>query len=124
MGSKRHCCPVSTLSEKYQANWVLVTRKIHQWIYSWMKPGYVRDEDEYKISKFILLQFVCSAQVLAAAEGHVFMIIRMIRWLHFHMFTYESLYLYFLRKKIRTNFTAHGSVHEVRLIFMHFFFLI
>ena len=89
-----------------------------------MKPGYVRDEDEYKISKFILLQFVCSAQVLAAAEGHVFMIIRMIRWIRFHVFTYESLYLYFQRKKVHTNFTAHGSAHEVRLIFMHVFFLV
>ena len=48
----------------------------------------------------------------------------MVRWIRFHVFTYESLYLYFQLKKVHTNFTAHGSAHEVRLIFMHVLFLI
>ena len=33
---------------------------------------------EYKISKFILMQFICSAPVLAAAEGHTFIILQIL----------------------------------------------
>ena len=78
-----------------------------------MKPGYVEDDMEYKISKFLLMQFICSAPVLMAAEGQTFMIIKIFRFLRGYVFDKENTYLYFLRKLILTMFTGHSSSHEV-----------
>ena len=65
-GSHELCPPVkiihnyvpglNSVSEKSRDIWRSALRKVQQWVYSWMKPGYVEDEDELKISKFLLLQ--------------------------------------------------------------------
>jgi hypothetical protein len=70
--------------------------KIKQWLYSWMKPGYVESDDEYRISKTLLIQFICSAPVLAAAGGNVNMILDMLQFLQGYVFVHESLYLHYL----------------------------
>ena len=74
MGWTAHVPPMSTLTKSYRSRWRLVIKKIHGWMYSWMNPNMVENEMEYKISKFILMQFICSGPVLAAAEGHTFII--------------------------------------------------
>ena len=79
-----------------------------------MRPGYVEDQEEYEISKFILLQFICSAPVLAAAEGQVFMIVNIMKFLRCHVFVYEGLFLHFKRMDVPTFFVSHSSQHEVR----------
>ena len=109
---------ITSITKVNQPRWTSVVRKIHQWIYSWMKPGYVEDEEEYIISKCLLLQFVCSARVLTAAEGNLFMITKILRFLRGYVFVYEDLYLYYLRKKHRTMWTAHSSAHEVSYFFL------
>jgi hypothetical protein len=37
------------ISSKNRLKWRNVTQHVKRWIYSWMKPGRVEDEDEYKI---------------------------------------------------------------------------
>ena len=90
-----------------------VLRKIQQWLYSFMKPGYVEDEDEYKISKYILLQFICSSAVFSALDGKLWIVVGILRFLQFHVFVHENLYLHFRRRSLRHNDTSHATAHEV-----------
>lgn len=113
MGWKAHVPGKSSITKKNQSRWLIIVKKIHRWIYSWMEPGYVMSEDEYKISKFLLLQFICSASVLSGAEGKMHMILAILRWLRHYVFVYEDLYLFYLRKNVRHFDTAHSSAHEV-----------
>ena len=99
MGWTAHVPPTSTLTKSYHDRWGLVVGKIQGWIYSWMNPNMVENEMEYKISKFILMQFICSAPVLAAAEGHTFIILRILRFVRQYVWIYEGQYLWYLRKK-------------------------
>ena len=118
MGYLKHVPGINSVKKKNQARWTSVVKKIHQWVYSWMKPGYVDDEKEYKISKFLLLQFICSAPVLIAAEGQTYMIVKILRFLRGYVFDKEHTYLYFRRKLILTMFTGHSSGHEVTTIIL------
>ena len=113
MGYLKHVPGINSVRTKNQARWSSVVKKIHQWMYSWMKPGYVEDEMEYKISKFLLMQFICSAPVLIAAEGQTYMIVKILRFLRGYVFDKEHTYLYFCRKLVLTMFTGHSSPHEV-----------
>ncbi len=99
MGWKKNVPSVNVVSTKKSKKWTCVVKKIHRWIYSWMKPGYVEDEDEYNISKYLLEQFICSAAVLDAADGHQFMIVRILKFLRCHLYPWETLYLHYFRKK-------------------------
>ena len=121
MGYLKHVPGITSVTKKNQPRWANVVKKIHQWAYRWMKPGYVDDEMEYKISKFLLIQFICSAPVLIAAEGQTYIIVKILRFLRGYVFDKEHTYLYFLRKLIMTMFTAHSSAHEViTLILQHY----
>ena len=72
-----------------------------------------RHKGDYKISKFLLMQFICSPAVLIAAEGQTYMIVKMLRFLRGYVFDKEDTYLYFRRKLVMTMFTGHSSPHEV-----------
>ena len=61
----------------------------------------MEEEDEYKISKFLLLQFVCSAPVLRAADNNMTNVLSMIRFLQGHVFVHRDLYLHFPRRSVR-----------------------
>ena len=82
-----------------------------------MKPGYVGDEFEYQISRIVLMQFICSTPVLAAAEGKLFIVLRILKFLRGYVYAHEGLYLYYLRKRLRTFFTSHSSAHEVSFVY-------
>ena len=110
---KAHVPGSRTVTTFNCSKWKSAVYKIKQWVYSWMKPGYVENADEYNISKFLLLQFVCSAPVLASADGNMFMILSMMRFLQGYVFVYEDLYLHYKRRDIRHYDTAHASAHEV-----------
>ena len=103
-----------SISNRNRLKWKSIIFKIQSWIYSWMRPGYVEDEDEYKISKFFLLQFVCSAAVLRVADGNIYIIKCILKFLQGHVFVYEGLYLHYKRKNLRHFDTSHGTPHEVR----------
>jgi hypothetical protein len=57
-----HVPPAGISSSNIEKESVVVS-KIHNWLYSWTKPGYVQDEYEYKISKHLFEKFVCSLPV-------------------------------------------------------------
>jgi hypothetical protein len=115
-GMKTNVPGVRSVTKSNQKKWKSALYKIKQWIYSWMRPGYVEEEDEYKISKFLLLQFVCSGSVLLAADNNMHIILSMLRFLQGHVFIHEDLYLHFRRRTIRHFDCAHGSPHEVHVI--------
>ncbi|KAL3756458.1 hypothetical protein ACHAWU_009852, partial [Discostella pseudostelligera] len=71
-------------STKNRMRWKKVTQHVKRWMYSWMKPGRIEDADEYKISKFLLLQFICSRLVLDAADGKMEVIMMILRFLQNH----------------------------------------
>ncbi len=112
MGWKKHVPSSNVVCTQKIKKWILVFRKIHKLIYSWMMPGYVEDEDEYNLSKYLLEQFVCSAAVLDAIDGHQFMIARILKFLRYHVYPWETLYIHFYRKTLRHFDTSHSSAHE------------
>ena len=87
MGWKKNVPPVNVVCTQKIKKWTYIIRKIHRWIYSWMKPRYVKDKDKYNISMFLLEKFICTAAVLDAADGHQFMIGRILKFLRCHVYT-------------------------------------
>lgn len=116
-GMKDHVPGEMTFMKSNRARWRDVIHRVKLWVYSWMRPGYVETEEEYKISKFLLLQFVCSPSFLSAAEGKMFVVISMLRFLQKHVFVYEHLYCHYLRRSVRHFDTSHATAHEVRSFF-------
>ena len=113
MGWRRHvphCANI--LSPSNLEKWHLVVTKIQKWIYSWMNPGYVEDEDEYQISKFLLEKFICSNVVHEIVGEHSWVIGKIIHFLRKHVYIWEHLYLHYKRSHIRHFDTAHSSPHE------------
>ena len=102
-----------SVSKVNRARFKSLVRKIKQWLYSWMRPGYVESDDEYKISKLLLLQFICSAAALSACDGNVQLVLCILKFLQGHVFVHEALYLHYLFKLIRNYDVAHGVQHEV-----------
>lgn len=97
------------ISSKNRLKWKNVMQHMKRWIYSWMKPGRVEDADEFKISKFLLLQFICSQQVFNAADGKMDNIMTILQNLLNNVFVYEHLYLHYMRR----NFDiSHSCAHE------------
>ena len=83
---------VTAIINTNQPPWTSVVRKINQYIYSWMKPGYAKDQEEYIISKCLLFQFICSASVLSSTEGNLFMITKILKCFRGYTCIYEDLY--------------------------------
>jgi hypothetical protein len=50
--------------------------------------------------------------VFDAADGHHFMIRRILKFLRCHVYTWETLYLHYFRKTLRHFDTSHSSAHE------------
>jgi hypothetical protein len=71
--------------------WSLVKRQIQSWVYSWMNPGNVEDEDEYQVSKCLLEKFICSKAVLEVVDRHMFIIVKIQKFLRQHVYTWETL---------------------------------
>ena len=105
---------VTTLLMRYHDNFKKITSHILRWVYSWMQPSFVENSEEYKISKFLLIQFISSRSVLMALGGKEDLVKSILRWLRGHVLVWEDSYLFFLRKKCRNYLTAHSSAHEVR----------
>jgi len=100
-----------------QAQWTVIVRLIHKWMYSWMRPGYVETVAEYAISKCLLFKFVCSARVLDTAGGRAHIVVDILKFIRNHVTVHEDLYLHYIRKRVRHFDAAHASPHEVRHMF-------
>ncbi len=64
-----------------------------------MRPNYVRNDKEYRISKYLLHEFIHSKTMLDAEEGHHDVIQRIHTSFHNYVFVLENLYLNFKRMK-------------------------
>ncbi len=51
---------VNVLSPQKLRIWSFIVQQVHKWLYSWMTPGNVEDKEEYEISKYLLVKFICS----------------------------------------------------------------
>ena len=110
-GWKKHLPGTTTFTDPIK--WERTKKIIMNWVYSWMRPGYVEDDDELNVSKYKLVQFVTSSAVLDAAEGKKDVVARVLHFLQNHVFVHEDLYLWYKRKKIRHFNVSHSSPHEV-----------
>jgi hypothetical protein len=86
----KHTIPncVNLLHPSQLKAWSCIVRLIQSWVYSWMTPGNVEDEDEYEISKHLLEWFICSQAVLDIVGEHRFIISTII-----HFFEETRLYM-------------------------------
>lgn len=112
LGFKKHGPSANSVSSHLQERWKSVCDRVKEWCYSWMKPGYCEDNDEFQLSKHLLIAFVQSKSVLEAAGGDKRVPSNMLEWLRGHVFTHLNDLLWHLRKKRRCYNTHHSSPHE------------
>lgn len=112
MGWDRHVQGWKCVPDEHLDEWKRVKKGIHKWMYSWMRPGYCENEEEYKISKHLLLQFVSSAYVRRLTGGNETLIKKIIDFIRNHVFVYEDLYLHHRRRDVRNFEVSHSSAHE------------
>ncbi len=58
--------------------WSFIVQQVHTWLYSWMTPGNVEDNEEYEISKYFLEKFICSQTVLDVVGEHRFLVCKVV----------------------------------------------
>ena len=112
LGYKKHGPSSNSVEPRYKTRFELFVSKVQKWIYSWMSQGYCEDEDEFAISKHLLLQFVASDEVTQMCCGNLNVQAHIIRFLQTKVFVYENLFLWYQRKHIFTLFVAHATGHE------------
>ncbi len=61
--------------------WLSIVQQVHKWLYSWMTPCNVEDEEEYEISKNLFEKFICSQTVLDEVGEHWFLVYKIIKFL-------------------------------------------
>ncbi len=98
---------VNVLSPIKLRMWSSIVQQIHRWIYSWMTPGNVEDEEEYELSKYLLENFTCSQTVLDVVGEHPFVVYNVIMFLH--VYTWKTLYLHYMRTNVMHFDVSHSS---------------
>ncbi len=91
---------------------MFIVQQFHTWLYSWMTPGNVEDNEEYKISKYLLEKFICLQTVLDVVGEHWFLVYEVIKFLRVHVYTWETLYLPYLCNDVLHFDVSHSSAHE------------
>jgi hypothetical protein len=99
------------LHQKFRI-WSFIVQQVHTWLYSWLMPGNVEDNEEYEISKYLLEKFICSQTVLDVVGEHQFLVYKVIKFLCVHMYTWETLYLHYLRNDLLHFDVSHLSAHK------------
>jgi hypothetical protein len=89
-----------------------IVQQVHTWLYSWMTSGNVEDNEEYEISKYLLEKFICSQTVLDVVGEHWFLVYKVIKFLHGYVYTWETLYLHYLRNDVLHLDVSHLSAHQ------------
>lgn len=67
-GCNRNCPGKTSVPKEKEKKWEHFLRHVKNWIYSWMKPGYCENEDEYRISSELLFRYISSTSALDAAS--------------------------------------------------------
>jgi hypothetical protein len=90
-------------------------RNVKRWCYSWMKTGYCETEEEYKISKALLVAYLSSDAVLKALGGgeKAHCVVAELRaYVLKRVADYEKEYSFWRKKNIRCFNIFHNSCHE------------
>jgi hypothetical protein len=103
---------VDVLSPQKLSMWLSIVQQVHTWIYSWMTPGNAEDKEEYELSKYLLEKFICSQTVLDVVGEHRFLVYKIIKFLRSHMYTWETLYLHYMRTNVMHFDVSHSSAHK------------
>ncbi len=77
-----------------------------------MTLGNKEDKEEYELSKYLLEKFICLQIVLDVIGEHRFLVYKVIRFLWSHMYTWETLYLHYMRNDVMHFDVSHSSAHE------------
>ncbi len=90
-------------------------------MYSWMSPTYVEDEEEYNISKYLLLQFINSSSVLNACNGNKNLIQKFVHFVKNHVLVHNQLCLYYVGIYMCHYYVAYSLNHEesIKYFFNH-----
>lgn len=109
-GYKIHIRNVGTFPDSKKVLYDMFVKTLMTWLYSFTRPGYVEDIEEYNISKKLLSTWVKSNKVteLLGAETSV----SVLRWLLDNVFPYEEYFCLFRRMYLRTFYQATTSPHE------------
>lgn len=92
--------------------WMSFVRQIHSWMYSWTRPGYCHTQEEYNISKHLLIACLTSKHALMMAGKRKDLIARAIAFIKGYVFPNEDLYLFYPRSKVFNLCVATTSAHE------------
>jgi hypothetical protein len=81
-------------------------------IFSWMLPGYCETEEEYQITKALLIEFVLSKQVLEVCGGDTTKQHRIANFLTGYVLIYEEQFVFYRRKALRHFNEYNNCAHE------------
>lgn len=103
MGWNRHVCNANFNSKsKRNKNdaWMLFTKQVHAWLYSFTRPGYCVSREEYEISKYMLILCLTSNHALKVARGNEHLIKSAVSFVRDYVFPNEQNFLFHERKHI------------------------
>ncbi len=64
--------------------------------------------------KISLEKFICLQTVLDVVGEHRFLVYKVIKFLQSHMYTWETLYLHYIRNDVMHFDVSHSSAHKIR----------
>lgn len=100
MGWNRRVCSAKFNSKrsKHSDAWMTFTKQVHAWLYSFARPGYCVSQEEYEISKYMLILCLTSNHALKVAAGKEHLIQSVVSFVRGYVFPYERFYLFHLRQ--------------------------
>jgi hypothetical protein len=111
-GWSRHCPSKTSVDRQHQARYDNLSSYIKRWIFSWMLPGYCETEQEFRISKALLIEFVLSKQVLEVCGGDTMIQRRIATFLTGYVLIYEEHFVFYRRKSVYHFNEYNNCAHE------------
>ena len=108
---KRHAPSKVSIKKEMQSKFDNFSKYITNWFYSFMRPGYCENKQEYNLSKTMLYAFLRSDEVksiLCTAQN----VKQVEDWVRNIVFIKEDQFLYYQRKRIRYYYQMTTSPHE------------
>lgn len=109
-GFKKNMRSRGTFPESKQGLYDMFVKTLLSWLYSFTRPGYIEDVDEFKISKKLLLRWIKSSKVTQLLGKETSVALR--EWLVNNIFAYEDYFSLFRRMHLQTFYQATTSPHE------------
>jgi hypothetical protein len=110
-GWNRHVVHTSWNKSK-KVQWMRLVRGIHTWLHSWTRPGFCLSQEEYEISKYLLLACLTSKCALKMAGNDEYLISSAVKFVKDYVFPNEPLFLFYPRKSVFHLCVATTSAHE------------